>query len=51
MQPLPRPSRRRYVVPTPVIAHFLDDIRANGAFTGFPSLGVQTQRMEANALQ
>ncbi|KAL4438245.1 hypothetical protein ABPG77_010606 [Micractinium sp. CCAP 211/92] len=40
-----------YVVPTPVIAHFLDDIRDNGTFTGFPSLGVQTQRMEADVLQ
>ncbi|KAL4448419.1 hypothetical protein ABPG75_005638 [Micractinium tetrahymenae] len=40
-----------YVVPTPVIFHFLDDIKTNGTFTGFPSLGVQTQRMEADALQ
>ncbi|KAI7842528.1 hypothetical protein COHA_003882 [Chlorella ohadii] len=40
-----------YVIPTPVIAHFLDDYRANGDFTGFPALGVQWQRMESEALR
>jgi S1-C subfamily serine protease len=40
-----------YVIPTPVIHHFLDDYRRNGAFTGFPALGVQWQRMESTALR
>ncbi|PRW56735.1 Protease Do-like 9 isoform A [Chlorella sorokiniana] len=40
-----------YVIPTPVIAHFLEDYRANGTFTGFPALGVQWQRMESAALR
>ncbi|KAL4448415.1 hypothetical protein ABPG75_005634 [Micractinium tetrahymenae] len=34
-----------YIIPTPVIDHFLTDIRANGTFTGFPWLGVQWQGM------
>lgn len=40
-----------WVIPTPVITHFLDDFRRNGAFTGFPALGIQWQRMESRALQ
>lgn len=40
-----------YVIPTPVINHFLDDYERNGTFTGFPALGVQWQRMESAALR
>ena len=40
-----------YVIPTPVIDHFLTDFRRNGAFTGFPALGIQWQRMESGALR
>ncbi|KAL4447366.1 hypothetical protein ABPG77_007399 [Micractinium sp. CCAP 211/92] len=40
-----------YVIPTPVINHFLDDYQRNGCFTGFPALGVQWQRMESAALR
>jgi S1-C subfamily serine protease len=40
-----------YVIPTPVIHHFLDDFQRNGAFTGFPALGIQWQRMESEALR
>ena len=40
-----------YVIPTPVINHFLDDFQRNGAFTGFPALGIQWQRMESEALR
>lgn len=40
-----------YVIPTPVIHHFLDDYRRNGTFTGFPALGVQWQRMESATLR
>ena len=42
---------RSYVIPTPVIAHFLDDFRRNDTFTGFPALGIQWQRMESEALR
>jgi len=40
-----------YVVPTPVINHFLEDYKKNKAFTGFPSLGIQWQRMESDDLR
>lgn len=40
-----------YVIPTPVIEHFLVDYKRNGTFTGFPSIGIQWQRMESNALR
>eukprot|EP00951_Prasinocladus_malaysianus_P049290 scaffold668089_cov69-Prasinocladus_malaysianus.AAC.1 len=35
-----------YVIPTPVIRHFIADFERNGVYTGFPSLGVEWQRME-----
>lgn len=40
-----------YVIPTPVVNHFLTDYLSNGKFTGFPALGVQWQRMESDALK
>lgn len=35
-----------YVIPTPVIQHFIQDYEKNGGYTGFPSLGVEWQKME-----
>ncbi|KAH9790534.1 protease Do-like 9 [Citrus sinensis] len=35
-----------YVIPTPVIIHFIQDYEKNGAYTGFPILGVEWQKME-----
>lgn len=35
-----------YVIPTPVIMHFIQDYQKNGAYTGFPVLGVEWQKME-----
>ncbi|KAL0022757.1 hypothetical protein WJX77_012242 [Trebouxia sp. C0004] len=40
-----------YVIPTPVIQHFLTDFRQNGKFTGFPVMGMKWQRMESHALR
>ncbi|GBG68361.1 hypothetical protein CBR_g2905 [Chara braunii] len=40
-----------YIVPTPVIYHFLSDYERNGKYTGFPILGVQWQRLENPALR
>ncbi len=40
-----------YVIPTPVIDHFLTDYQRNGRFTGFPSLGIRWQRMESDPLR
>ncbi|KAM7278126.1 hypothetical protein ACFE04_005260 [Oxalis oulophora] len=35
-----------YVIPTPVILHFIHDYEKNGAYTGFPIVGVEWQKME-----
>ncbi|KAG6715973.1 hypothetical protein I3843_04G022800 [Carya illinoinensis] len=35
-----------YVIPTPVIMHFIKDYEKNGAYTGFPIVGVEWQKME-----
>ncbi|WOH05265.1 hypothetical protein DCAR_0624679 [Daucus carota subsp. sativus] len=35
-----------YVIPTPVIKHFIQDYEKNGGYTGFPILGIEWQKME-----
>jgi len=40
-----------YVIPTPVVHHFLNDYMRTGGFSGFPALGIQWQRMESEALR
>ncbi|KAI8477127.1 MAG: trypsin-like serine protease [Monoraphidium minutum] len=40
-----------YVIPTTVVSHFLTDFTRSGAFTGFPALGIQWQRMESDTLR
>ncbi|KAF8005978.1 hypothetical protein BT93_K0303 [Corymbia citriodora subsp. variegata] len=35
-----------YVIPTPVIMHFITDYEKNGAYMGFPILGIEWQKME-----
>ncbi|MBA0639363.1 hypothetical protein Goklo_022401 [Gossypium klotzschianum] len=35
-----------YVIPTPVIQHFIQDYEKNVAYTGFPILGIEWQKME-----
>ncbi|WOK95421.1 protease Do-like 9 [Canna indica] len=35
-----------YVIPTPVIMHFIQDFEKSGEYTGFPTLGVEWQKME-----
>eukprot|EP00249_Psilotum_nudum_P010396 c22518_g2_i1 orf=419-2386(-) len=35
-----------YVIPTPVIAHFINDYERTGDYTGFPILGIEWQKME-----
>nr|DAD31013.1 TPA_asm: hypothetical protein HUJ06_009864 [Nelumbo nucifera] len=35
-----------YVIPTPVIMHFITDYERNKEYTGFPTLGVEWQKME-----
>ncbi|KAJ1258744.1 hypothetical protein BS78_10G099300 [Paspalum vaginatum] len=35
-----------YVIPTPVINHFIEDYEKSGEYTGFPVLGIESQKME-----
>ncbi len=39
-----------YMVPTPIISHFLDDIK-DGTYAGIPDLGIYTQKMENSGLR
>jgi len=40
-----------YVIPTVVVLHFLNDLLKHGKYTGFPTLGVDTQTMENTHLR
>ena len=40
-----------YVVPVPVVQHFLEDIRRNNKFTGFASFGMRLSILENQALR
>lgn len=35
-----------YLIPYPVIRHFLDDVEKNGRVTGFPRMGLEFQELE-----
>ena len=50
MQALVRSENIGYMVPPPVIKHFLKDI-ARGSYYGFPSLGIRTQNIENRGLK
>lgn len=50
MQTLLKSESIGYMVPPPVIKHFLDDIE-NGQYNGFPSLGIKTQNIENEGLK
>jgi len=40
-----------YVIPTPVVEHFLTDYETTNTFTGFPMMGVAWQTMESPAMR
>lgn len=40
-----------YIIPTPVVNHFIQDFEKNGKYTGFPSLGIEWQRTESPSLR
>lgn len=40
-----------YIIPTPVIHHFIEDFDIHGKYTGFPALGVEWQKMESPVLR
>lgn len=35
-----------YIIPPPVIEHFITDFQRNACFTAFPSLGIEWQKLE-----
>jgi len=45
-QNIPSAENIGFIIPVPVIDHFLQDIMLNGRYTGFPSLSIQCQSME-----
>ena len=36
-----------YVIPTPIVEHFMKDFLADGKYSGFPALGISWQTMES----
>lgn len=36
-----------YIIPPPVIQHFITDFERNGKYTAFPVLGIEWQKMES----
>lgn len=50
-QNLPTAENIGYIIPTPIIKHFMKDIALHGTYTGFPALGVQFQTMENSQLR
>ncbi|PFH32026.1 serine protease [Besnoitia besnoiti] len=40
-----------YIVPTTVIRHFLEDVKRNGRYTGFPTAGIVFQPLENKSMQ
>ena len=40
-----------YIIPPPVITHFITDYERNGRYTAFPNLGVEWQRLESPHLR
>lgn len=39
-----------YIIPAPIVKHFLEDIKKDGVFHGTPELGLKMQKMENPAL-
>ncbi len=50
MQTLLKSESIGYMVPPPVIKHFLEDIKS-GKYDGYPSLGIRTQNIENEGLK
>jgi S1-C subfamily serine protease len=50
MQGRPDADNIAYLIPTPVIHHFIEDVK-DGKYDGFPTLGIKTQKLENPALK
>jgi S1-C subfamily serine protease len=48
MQTLDEAENVGYMIPAPVVAHFLEDVE-DGRYDGFPSFGIRVQNMESQA--
>lgn len=44
--PLLLPPHRSYIIPQPVINHFITDYERNGQYTGFPTIRAEWQKLE-----
>ncbi|KAK9791362.1 hypothetical protein WJX73_008963 [Symbiochloris irregularis] len=40
-----------YIIPTPVVHHFISDYERNKRFTAFPNIGIEWQRLESPQLR
>lgn len=40
-----------YIIPPPVIQHFITDFERNGRYTAFPTLGIEWQKLESPSLR
>ena len=40
-----------YVIPAEIVSHLLEDLRRHGAYTGFPKVGLQWQKLESPHLR
>jgi S1-C subfamily serine protease len=50
MQALVSGDNIGYIIPAPIVKHFLDDV-ADGVFDGFPAIGVEVELAESPALK
>ncbi len=51
MQAMSHSQNIGYMIPVPIIEHFLEDLEDNGEYNGFPSLGVEYNNTESPALR
>ena len=51
MQAMSHSQNIGYMIPVPIIDHFLTDLQDNGYYDGFPSLGVEYHNTESLALR
>ena len=40
-----------FIIPVPIIKHFLQDLEKNGKYTGFGGIGIQCQTLENKQLR
>eukprot|EP00698_Gefionella_okellyi_P001408 TRINITY_DN11360_c0_g1_i1.p1 TRINITY_DN11360_c0_g1~~TRINITY_DN11360_c0_g1_i1.p1 ORF type:complete len:541 (-),score=107.25 TRINITY_DN11360_c0_g1_i1:19-1641(-) len=50
-QTITQASNMGFIIPSPIISHFLEDVKRNGVYTGFCSLGIRCQGLENQMLR